>query len=127
VKSEDGHAIVEFALCFMLVVILFCGIVDFGRVFHAYLSLDHAGREAARVASVGGNDAKVREVVKETSRHLNIIDSGIAILPLESNRNRGDYATVTLTYSINFITPVVSKMFTNNQLTLESKTVMRVE
>jgi Flp pilus assembly protein TadG len=125
VKSEKGQAMVEFALVFMLVALLFCGIVDFGRIFHAYLALDHAGREATRVASLGGTDQEIKTTAINAARHLNLSENQIAIdIPV---RNRGEYATVTVTYPIDFITPLIGQLFDNNSLTLESETVMRLE
>ena len=52
-KSEKGQSLVEFALSFPVLVLLLLGITDFGRAFHVYLTIDHAGREAARAASIG--------------------------------------------------------------------------
>ncbi|MCT8136521.1 pilus assembly protein [Anaerobacillus sp. CMMVII] len=126
-RSEEGQALVEFALVFMLVALLFCGIIDFGRIFHAYLALDHAGREAARSASIGGTDEEIRNTAKQTSRHLEISDTNINIQPVPSNRVRGVYTTVTITYHIEFITPLIGKFFPENSLKLEAKSVMRVE
>ncbi len=54
-KSEKGQSLVEFALVLPVLVMLLFGITDFGRAFHAYLTIDHAGREAARAASIGEN------------------------------------------------------------------------
>ncbi|RXJ01904.1 pilus assembly protein [Anaerobacillus alkaliphilus] len=126
-KSEDGQALVEFALVFMLLMLLLCGIVDFGRAFHAYLALDHAGREAARIASIGENDVKVRDAAKAAVRHLSINDTNISIIPAANIRKQGDFATVTLTYDLEFITPLIGRLFTDNLLSIESRTVMRVE
>jgi Flp pilus assembly protein TadG len=126
-KSEEGQALVEFALTFMLLAMLLFGIVDFGRAFHAFLAIDHAGREGARVASVGGSDLEIRAAAKDAVRHLTITDSNIIIQPVQSNRNRGENASVTLVYDIEFITPIVGLLFTDNRLRLEAQTVMRVE
>ena len=38
-KSEKGQSLVEFALVIPLLILLLFGIVDFGRIFHAYLTL----------------------------------------------------------------------------------------
>lgn len=128
VKSEKGQAMVEFALVFMLLALIFCGIIDFGRTYNAYLALDHAGREAARAASIGETDVNINIVAKNAARHLDPNDLTITINPVEADgRNRGEYATVTLSYDIVFITPLVGKLFDDNRLTLESETVMRVE
>ncbi|MCD8508821.1 MAG: pilus assembly protein [Bacillus sp. (in: Bacteria)] len=126
-KSENGQALVEIAISMMILAILFSGIIDFGRTFHAFLAIDHAGREAARVASVGGSDAKIREAAIQSARHLKINESNIKIEPDQYKRARGENATVTLTYNIGFITPIVGRLFPDNQLRLESETVMRVE
>ncbi len=58
-KSQKGQAIVETALILPILLMLLFGITDFGRLFHAYLTLDHAGREAARAASVGTEDGVI--------------------------------------------------------------------
>ena len=57
-KSEKGQSLVEFALVLPLLILLLFGIIDFGRIFNAYLTIDHAGRDAARTASIGKNDDK---------------------------------------------------------------------
>ena len=64
-KSQKGQAIVEIALILPILLMLLFGITDFGRLFHAYLTLDHAGREAARVASVGTEDGVIRTKIRK--------------------------------------------------------------
>ena len=58
-KSEKGQSMVEFALIIPIFILLLFAILDFGRVFHAYLTIDHAGREAARAASIGKDNTTV--------------------------------------------------------------------
>ena len=43
-KSQKGQAIVETALILPILLMLLFGITDFGRIFHVYLTLDHAGK-----------------------------------------------------------------------------------
>ena len=55
-KSERGQSLVEFALVVPVLLLLLFGIIDFGASFlTASLTIDHAGREAARAASIGEN------------------------------------------------------------------------
>ena len=70
-KSQKGQAIVETALILPILLMLLFGITDFGRLFHAYLTLDHAGREAARAASVGTEDGVIlSKIIEDTSTGL---------------------------------------------------------
>lgn len=51
-STERGATLVEFALAFPVLVMLFLGIVDFGMNFSARIQTAHAAREVARAASV---------------------------------------------------------------------------
>ena len=51
-KGEQGQAMVEFALVLPLLLVLIVGIVQFGVLFHNYVTLTDAVRAGARQASV---------------------------------------------------------------------------
>ncbi|WP_423799540.1 TadE family protein [Neobacillus sp. SAB-20_R2A] len=123
-KSEKGQSMVETALILPILIMLLFGIVDFGRAFHAYLTLDHAGREAARLASLGKSDTDIR----------NKVDSSIAGLestrlrrPVEINKIKvaeGEFnVSITLIYDFDFITPIVNSW----TIPIKDTTVMRIE
>lgn len=59
-RTDDGQAIVEFALSLPILLLLLVGTVDIGRGFQAYVSLGNAVREAAREAAVHGGDATTK-------------------------------------------------------------------
>ena len=61
-KSEKGQSMVEFALIIPIFILLLFATLDFGRVFHAYFTIDHAGREAARAVSVGEDDGVAKSI-----------------------------------------------------------------
>ncbi|WP_421381611.1 TadE/TadG family type IV pilus assembly protein [Bacillus salacetis] len=117
IKKENGQSLVEFALVLPVLLILIFGIVDFGRYFHAYLTVDHAGREAARAASIGTADA-VSVAVQN--------GSGIGLTADQvSFTSSGGEATITIVYPITFLTPVIGSMV--GSLTVEDTTIMRIE
>jgi Flp pilus assembly protein TadG len=118
-KSENGQSLVEFALVLPLLVLLLFGIIDFGRIIHAYLTIDHAGREAARAASIGKTKVEVEQVAIDSGKSINLSD--VTVSPGTSGAN----ATVTITYPITFLTPVIGNIV--GPITLEDTTVMRVE
>ncbi len=126
-KANRGQALVEFALAISLLLILLVGMLEFGFVFHTYLSLDHASLEGARVGALGGSDeaisAKVLEVVSQD------VDPGILqikIIPQSGQRLRGHPLSVTVEYPRTFITPFGS-IVGNGTLHLKAKAVMRIE
>ena len=125
-KSQKGQAIVETALILPILLMLLFGITDFGRLFHAYLTLDHAGREAARAASVGTEDGVILSKIIEDTSSLNGFNPGNPISPAgKANRENGSNVTITLTYQFNFLTPFIGKL--SRGFEVKNKTVMRVE
>ncbi|WP_037986493.1 TadE/TadG family type IV pilus assembly protein [Thalassobacillus devorans] len=126
-KSNKGQALVEMALVLPILLMLLFGIVDFGRIFHAYLTIDHVGREAARLATVQQyEDGEIKSRTLSSAVGLNLTEDDININPNgKANRSSGDDVIVTVTYKIGFITPLVNTFISS--LTLTDKTVMRVE
>lgn len=59
--SERGAALVEFALCLPLLLVVLAGIVDFAFVFQRYEVVTNAAREGARMAVLPGYNATIVE------------------------------------------------------------------
>lgn len=116
-KSEKGQSLVEYALVLPLLLLLIFGIVDFGRYFHASLTVDHAGREAARAASIGESDV-VGVAVRSgasiglTAGHVQYSESA-------------EEGVVRIVYPVTFITPVIGTMV--GTLQIDDTTTMRLE
>jgi Flp pilus assembly protein TadG len=54
-RGERGSALVEFALCTMLFMVLMFGIIEFGLVIFSYNFVSHGAREGTRYAMVRGS------------------------------------------------------------------------
>ncbi|MCU0498143.1 MAG: pilus assembly protein [Anaerolineae bacterium] len=52
-SHRKGQTLVEFALTLPILLLLIFGIIEFGRIFQAWVSLQNAARAAARYASTG--------------------------------------------------------------------------
>lgn len=122
-KSEKGQATVELALSLTVLIFIIFGIIDFGRIFHAYLTLEHATEEAARVASLGKTDAEIVNIAKQAAPSLDVSRINVIVSPSKQSRTTGTYVTVNLTYPISFSIP----LFSSKPLTIHTKNVMRVE
>lgn len=125
IKEQKGQSLVEFALLLPLLLLLICGIVDLGRLLFAYTSLNMTAQEAVRLGGLGKNDA---EIVSYARDHVRVGDSSgmsVTITPGQSTRKSGENVTVTLTYSLPFITPLMKEIIPAPVLSANS--TIRVE
>jgi hypothetical protein len=53
---ERGQSLAEFAIILPLLFLLLLGIIEFGRLFNAWVTVQHGAREAARYAVTGRSD-----------------------------------------------------------------------
>ncbi|MGE6487441.1 TadE family protein [Paenisporosarcina sp. NPDC076898] len=125
-KSQKGQTLVETALILPILLLILFGITDFARVFHVYLTLDHAGREAARLATVGTEDSLIHLKITDSTSSLDEQKLGVSITPNgKANRASGSETTIKLTYPVDFLTPIIGQLI--GTFNLEDTTVMRVE
>jgi Flp pilus assembly protein TadG len=123
---ERGQTFVEFALALPLLTILLFGIIQFGFVFHNYVTVADAARVGARKgAGVRPLPASSRtsEVVNATRASAQSLDQSKMTVSVTSVWVRGSDVTVTVAYPYEirlFGMPVRSG-------TLRSTTVDRVD
>lgn len=102
---------VEFALVIMIFLLLFMGLVEFGRIFNAILTLDNAARQGARLAAVGQTDTQIRTGVKAVASWMNLQDSNITITP--TTRTRFTPISVKVNSTVTLIAPIISGILQN--------------
>lgn len=120
-KREQGQALVEFAMVLPILVLLVVGMMQFGLLFHEYLLVNHAAREGARVATLGGSDAEIVAAVNTAAASA----SDTTIVP--SARVRGAQVTITVTKQVALITPLFNALFPQNPVPVSGTSIMRVE
>lgn len=131
IKRENGQAAVEFALVLPVLLIILCGIIDFGWLFYNKLALSNTCREGARFAVVNtGADfsnskirAKINDVIPgslDDDLDIDIVYS----VPLEPLT--GD-VTITLTTEMPILTPVMGIFYSNQEVPLQTSVTMKVE
>lgn len=125
VKEKKGQALVEFALVLPILLILVFGIIEFGRVFNAYIVVSNASREGARQAAVGNTSAKTKaeEVAASLTPKVTV-----NISPAIGSTKYGEKVTVTVTYKMPIVTPIIGPMISKDgNFDVISATSMRVE
>jgi Flp pilus assembly protein TadG len=122
--SEEGQALVEFALVLPLLVVLLFGVIQFGIALNNYVTLTDAVRAGAREASVSRFSptpgVEAEDAVRDAAVNL---DQGALAVTVTSSWVRGDDVRVSATYpyEIDLVGVVVASG------SLKSETTERVE
>jgi Flp pilus assembly protein TadG len=116
-NHDRGAAAVEFALVLPVLLLVLCGIVDFGRALHAQVVLTQAAREGARLAALGEPDASTRTL--DAAGTLSAVEVDVTACP--TNLAAAD-AVVTVTHQFTFVTPIGGDI---GPITLTGRGVMR--
>ncbi|HBT20210.1 MAG TPA: pilus assembly protein TadE [Peptococcaceae bacterium] len=120
-----GQALVELAMVIPILLMLLFGVIEFGRIFNAYLMVNQASREGARIAAVGGSDEEITMTVENFLAPLETQKVKILIEPQEE-RISGEGVSVTVEYQVDIIAPIISSIVPD-PFNVSATTVMRVE
>lgn len=125
-KKKKGQAVLEMALVLPIMLLVFCAIIDFGRILYTSASLNLVSQEAVRLAGLGKSDSEVYKYVYDKTylNDKNLMERKLT--PDETLRKSGDYVTLEIKYPIKYITPLMSK-FLPSPYKVYVKSVIRVE
>lgn len=121
--GERGQSIVEFALIFMVLILLTLGFLDLGRAVYMQSVLANAAREGARAAIINVNprptDADIRAAVRARAIGIQLTDGDITISP-SPQRMAGQQVSVTVTtnYAAIFL-PYQTNLVSTASMTVE--------
>lgn len=120
-RSQQGAALVEFALVVPILLILVFGIIDFGLYFFNDLQLTQVARDAARYVSVG-NVAEANAAIGNATLISTTI-TGQTIDPASP----GQEASVVLTATYTALTPLPGLVGIGNTMNIDATARMRRE
>jgi len=140
--------VAEFALSLPIFFILIFGVMDFGRMFFIQENVQQAVAAGARYASTGnhqsGTDPKTGKSytrVASISNYIQLlaatsIGMGAQLGSLQVSSVAGgsgsaggpqDIETISMTTTVNLMTPVIKKFFPNGQYTFTSSVTIKNE
>jgi Flp pilus assembly protein TadG len=144
--DSKGANLVEAAIITPLLLLLTLAIVDFSSMFYAYLALEHGVSQATRLAITGqtlsssgggtlSREDSIKQRMRESTPTLNIPDSAFSFSFMRAPATTwagglggpGDVGRVTVTYTWNFMTPLIRPFFSNGRITLSVSSTMRNE
>ncbi len=107
-NGERGAEMVEFALSFLLFLILVVAVFEGGRLVWTYETLAHAARQGARMAIVHGernplgDDTAITAAVRAQAVGLPSADVTVNTVWDDAEKKGGSVVTVSASYPINF-------------------------
>ena len=123
--GRRGAQMVEFALSFLLFLVLVVGIFEGGRLVWTYTTLSHAVRQGSRLAVVHGernpfsDDDPIRDAVRAQAVGLPSNELTVNTVWSDADKKGGSVVTVSASYPISFIaSPLV---FGSNGLSLTAR------
>lgn len=131
IRVEKGQAVVELAITLPILLMILCGIIDFGWIFANQNIIDHCSREGARYAIVNSVDAGSAVDIESFTRSLapeHIRDE----LEIEvsysdpSNPRLGD-VRVEVSGGVKVLTPIAGVFTRGQTVDLNAFCVMKVE
>jgi hypothetical protein len=124
-KNRKGQSLVETAVVLPIILLLFCGIVDFGWIMGNQIIAENACREGARLGAVtatqGDCAARVEERVMGVTP--NFTHEGLTV---ETHIGGGD-VRVTVRYEFRILTPIAQMLLGKEAYTVTAACVMKAE
>ncbi|MFU8850950.1 TadE/TadG family type IV pilus assembly protein [Micromonospora sp. SL1-18] len=112
----------EFALLLPVVLLIIFGIIDFGRMLNAQITIRQAAREGARAYALF-DETQARARVAEASRQLGAV-TPLPGPPCPANPKPTDDAAVEVKYQFQFLTPLGFFMGSGGTKTLRATSLM---
>ncbi len=132
-RGEKGQAMVEFALILPILILLLCGIIDFGWIFGNQVVLSNATRESARYMAMNYDPTATSAANKAVA--VDVLDDLVPPAVIPSNMTvtfsavvgtDSTSVTVGVSYPLKVLTPLVGVIL-GNTFTISASTSMRVE
>lgn len=124
-RNERGAAAVEFALVLPLLVLLFAGVAELGRLYYLQSMLGGAAREGVRVMALQNDQTATRSAAKSAAGSVALSDADITVTPATGSCLSATGSSVQAKVVITLTTPLVSSVFGSVPVTIRGSGVMR--
>lgn len=109
-RGEQGQSLLEFALVVPVLMIIFFGIFDFGRVIFEYAQVMNGAREGARYGSVSGTEQQQATINGTQYRHCDGIRAAVTrtfAVPVDVREIRIQYDDGATLYPIECVNATI--------------------
>jgi Flp pilus assembly protein TadG len=142
-RDDSGAVLVEFALVIPILLVVLFGAIDFGKAFTYWIDETHLANEGARWAVVNHNPGSgtLQAWIKSQAESSELRNGGSSTLPAAAQvcvdfpsdpvdgttGQVGDPVVVTVTATYHWLPFLVSKVGVNPTVSVQGKSVMRLE
>ncbi len=121
-KRTDGVSAAEFALLLPVMLLIVCGIMDFGNLYFQLHIANEAAREAARLGAITKHNATT---VQATIRGE--YGNSLTLTFTPNPPATGGSVKARVANPVTILTPVINQFIPNNPTTVYGQCVMQVE
>jgi Flp pilus assembly protein TadG len=112
--NRDGTALTEFVLCLPFLLMLFCGMIEYGFMIATSMLMIDATREAAYYGAKGKTCSEISVILSKYVPRRNLISLALSIIVKKSNgtvttvdsRDTGASLTVQTVAAVQWLTPL---------------------
>lgn len=136
-KSEKGQSMVEFALVLPILLVILCGIIDFGWLYSCKIASTNAAREAARYTAIHlydsstDNDQLIAYNIANTEApQINLQTSDLTLQSLDLSATPDgiqESIKITVTIQVPLLTGITSTILGKDAITLSASSIMKIE
>jgi Flp pilus assembly protein TadG len=115
----------EFALIMPVMLLIVCGIIDFGNLFYQLNIVNEAARDAARIYATSGGTAS--NATMQTSLRNAYNNNNLTLSTQTQQIGNATQVTATVSEPVSIMTPVINQLIPNNPTTVKGICIMQVE
>jgi len=125
-RQESGSDLVEFAVLLPVFAVVLFGIVQYGLLFGAYITIRNASAAGARQAIISTNAVQIRDVARASVGPL-LNPGSLTVTPTPTNMNGRSGTIVSVSYPFKLIIPYVvpGRDANSNTRTITATTVIQ--
>ena len=124
-RNRCGQSLVETAVVLPIILLLFCGIVDFGWIMGNQIIAENGCREGARLGAVVASQSNCAQQVQDRVIAVtpDYAHDGITVATVES----GGDVNVTVYFKFRLLTPLAQTILGGEDYTVTSTCIMKAE
>jgi Flp pilus assembly protein TadG len=120
-KEEKGQAMIEMVLIMPLILLIMAGVIDFGRVIHAYVVVVNAAREAAFAGAVEQvSDSDLVTLIADELQRGGVTE-GTATSTI-TYQSQGSPTAQTINVDISYEFPLITLVLPFPSVTVQTQT-----
>lgn len=126
-RRTEGMSAVEGAIIIPILLLVVCGIMDFGNLFLNLNMVNEAAREGARYVAVSSSSTSVTQSALQTYLRSMYNNTTLTVTMNPNPPSPNSNLTVTVKEPVTILTPLMSVFFKSNPVTVTGSCSMTTE